>query len=167
MVAQTVWHILLDPSWLHEQAAAGLRCKRLLEFLKPSDPVGHLLRPRDVLAHRPSAKSGTPPSSPARHATAAHTSSSSTRLMLGSVAFTLAMSARATSSSAGVGAWRQLSLHSVEWPGHELRAIPRADSRYEQSGQPRQRASKRFIVFGSILKGLYVHFSLALLLLSA
>jgi hypothetical protein len=29
-------HILLDPSWLHEQAAAGLRCKRLLELLKPS-----------------------------------------------------------------------------------------------------------------------------------
>ena len=44
-----VWHILLDPSWLHEQAAVGLRCRRLLELLKPSDPVGHLLRPRDVL----------------------------------------------------------------------------------------------------------------------
>ena len=53
-----VWHILLDSSWLHEQAAVGLRCRRLLELLKPSDPVGHLLRPRDVLAHRPSAKSG-------------------------------------------------------------------------------------------------------------
>ena len=49
------------------------------------------------------AQSRAPPSSSARHATAAHTSSSSTRLMLGSAAFTLAMSARATSSSAGVG----------------------------------------------------------------
>jgi len=108
---KSVQHIPLDPSWLHEQAAAGLRCRRLLELLKPSDPVGHPLRPRDVLAHRPSAKSGTPPSSSARHATAAHTSSSSTRLMLGSAAFTLAMSARATSSSAGVGRmWRQSSL---------------------------------------------------------
>jgi hypothetical protein len=60
-------------------------------------------RPRDVLAHRPSAKSGAATSSSARHATAAHTSSSLTRLMLGSAAFTLAMSARATSSSPGVG----------------------------------------------------------------
>jgi hypothetical protein len=81
-----VWHILLDPSWLHKQASVGLRCRRLLELLKPSDPVGHLLWPRDVLAHRPSAKSGTPPSSSARHATAAHTSSSSTHLMFGSAA---------------------------------------------------------------------------------
>jgi len=92
-------HILLDPSWLHEQAAAGLRCKRLLELLKPSDPVGHLPRPPVARA-----QSRAPPSSSARHATAAHTSSSTTRLMLGSVAFTLAMSARATpASSAGVG----------------------------------------------------------------
>ena len=50
-------HILVGPSWLHEQAAAGLRCKHVLELLKPSDPVGHLLRPRDVLTHHPSAKS--------------------------------------------------------------------------------------------------------------
>jgi hypothetical protein len=118
-----VWHILLDPSWLHEQAAVGLRCRRLLELLKPSDPVGHLLRPRDVLAHRPSANGlGTPTSSPARHATVAHTSSSSTRLMLGSVAFTLAMSARVTSSSAGVGRIMAPIVAATPWgePGHDF-----------------------------------------------
>jgi len=32
-----------NASWLHEQAAVGLRCRRFLELLKPSDPVGHLL----------------------------------------------------------------------------------------------------------------------------
>ena len=131
-------HILVGPSWLHEQAAAGLRCKHLLELLKPSDPVGHLLRPRDVLAHRPSAKSGTPPSSSARHATAAHTSSSSTRLMLGSAAFTLAMSARATSSSAGVGRMAPIVAGTPRL-SHEFVAQFRAQFRvrYEQSGQPR------------------------------
>jgi hypothetical protein len=107
-----VWHILLDPSWLHEQAAVGLRCRRLLELLKPSGPVSHLLRPRDVLflpiVRAQSRMSGTPPSSSARHASdcGAHqqlVDPLTTRLMLGSAAFTLAMSARATSSSAGVG----------------------------------------------------------------
>jgi hypothetical protein len=101
---------------VHEQAAVGLRCRCLLEFLKLSDPVGHLRRPYDgldvtcVLAHRPSAKSGTPPSSPARHATAAHTSSSSTRLMLGSAAFTLAMRALTPPRvRLELAAWRELS----------------------------------------------------------
>jgi hypothetical protein len=126
-----VWHILLDPSWLHEQAAAGLRCKRLLELLKPSDPVGHLLRPRDVLAHRPSPKSGTPPSSSARHATAAHTSAarrpaSPLDARVRSAAFsTLAMSARATSSSAGAG--RMASIVAATSEPRIRGAIPRAD----------------------------------------
>jgi hypothetical protein len=139
----------------------------LLELLKPSDPVGHLLRPRDVLAHRPSAKSGAATSSSARHATAAHTSSLSTRLMLGSAAFTLAMSARATSSSAGVGRMARIvagtpRLSHNSWRnsacGLYIRIIGSA---------PGQRASKRFKLFWSILKGLYggLHFSLALLLL--
>ena len=53
-------HILLDPSWLQTSKPLpdSAATKRLLELLKPSDLVGHLLRPRDVLAHRPSAKSG-------------------------------------------------------------------------------------------------------------
>jgi hypothetical protein len=47
-------------------------------------------------------------------------------------------------------------------------AIPHADFTYEQSGQPGQRASKRFTVCRSHLKGLYggLHFTLALLLLT-
>jgi len=55
-------HILLDPSWLHEQAAAGLRCKRLLELLKPSDPESVTCFGLDMfLAHRPGANGlGTP-----------------------------------------------------------------------------------------------------------
>jgi len=53
-----VWQILLDPSRLHKQATVGLRwrCRLLLELLKPSDPVGHLLRPRDVLGSCPSSE---------------------------------------------------------------------------------------------------------------
>jgi hypothetical protein len=123
----------------------------VLELLKPSDPVGHLLRPRDVLAHRPSAKSGTPPSSSTRHATAAHNSSSSTRLMLGSAAFTLAMSARATSSSAGVGRmWRQSSLaHSEAGASHELLAQFRVRTLHPNNQvNPGQRASKSLRVYG-------------------
>ena len=56
---------------------------------------------------------------PDRHATAAHTSSSSIRLMLESAAFTLAMSARATSTPAGVGPWAHLGLLSNDF-------VPRA-----------------------------------------
>ena len=163
MAQKSFQHILLDPSWLHEQAAVGLRCKRLLELLKPSDPIGHLLRPRDVLAHRPSANGlGAPPSSPARHATVAHSSSSSTRLMLGSVAFTLAMSARATSSSAGVGAWRQSSL--------PLRGVSRATSCWRNSAcglyiptirsTPVRGLRKGSTLIGLILKASMVGFTL-------
>eukprot|EP00964_Phaeocystis_antarctica_P110591 scaffold74939_cov30-Phaeocystis_antarctica.AAC.2 len=48
---QNAWHVLFDPSRLHRQVAVGLRCRRLLGLLKPSDPRDYLRRPRDGLAY--------------------------------------------------------------------------------------------------------------------
>jgi len=118
---------------------------------------------------------------PDMHATAAHTSrhsSSSTRLMLGSVAFTLAMSARATSSSAGVGRMAPIVAATPRLSRPRIRgAIPRADFTHYRfpilvrtiRSAPVIGLQKGSPFFGRILKGLYggLHFILALLLLSA
>ena len=82
MVAQkSGQHILVGPSWLHEQAAAVLRCKRLLELLKVAERPSR----SPALASRCSCpsperiESRSPPSSSARHATAAHTTAARRR----------------------------------------------------------------------------------------
>jgi hypothetical protein len=54
-------HILVDPSWLHEQAAAASLQKHLLELLKPSDPVGHLLLGLEMFLPIARAQSRAPP----------------------------------------------------------------------------------------------------------
>jgi hypothetical protein len=160
-------HILLGPSWLHEQAAQCPPDTPLQAFARASQAkrptvVGHLLRPRDVLAHRPSAKSGAAKLvCPTLRRTPA--ARSSTSLMLGSAAFTLAMSARATSSSAGVGRMAPIVAVTLRGWSTEPRirgAIPRADYIRTIRSTPVRGLRKCPWRFGRFLKASMLGFTL-------
>ena len=113
--------------------AVGLGCKRLLESFSSRATQSVTCFGLEMFLPIARAQSRAPPSSSARHATATHTSSSSTRLMLGSAAFTLAMSARATSSSAGVSRMAPIVAGTSEASKPRIRgAIPHADLTYKQ-----------------------------------
>jgi hypothetical protein len=95
---------------------------------------------------------------------AAHsTSSSSTSLMLGSAAFTLAMSARATSSSAGVGRMAPIVAVTLRGWSTEPRirgAIPRADYIRTIRSTPVRGLRKCPWRFGRFLKASMLGFTL-------
>jgi len=165
------WRKSLAHSTRSKLAARASRCRTPLQAFsrasqaeRPSRSPASASRCSCPSSER---KLGTPPSSSARHATAAHISSSSTRLMPGSAAFTLAMSARATSSSAGAAAaWRQSSLPH---PSHEFVAQFRVWTLQVYIRTIRStpvKGLRKGSVFWSYLKGLSggLHFSLALLL---
>eukprot|EP00964_Phaeocystis_antarctica_P149754 scaffold116978_cov46-Phaeocystis_antarctica.AAC.2 len=104
-----------------KQSAPVSRCRTPIQALAQASQAGRSTRSP---ASASILSCPSPPNSPDRHATAAHTSSSSTRVILESAAFTLAMSARATSSSAGVGRGMRLAV----------RALPMTDPLHNRDG---------------------------------